>query len=214
MKHSQCPGPDGVAPAFFKMITQHTLPSLARVLQSLFDVGAVHVSWQHALVTPIHKGKGKPTDDVTHYRPVSITSIICRTFERVVNGQLLDFLEGTGYLSQSQHGLRHNRSCETALATLSHFVSNCIDNRTETDLVQLDLSNAFDTLDIGLLLRKVSGAGIQGFLLKWLSNFLSGRSQQVVYRVRGQHVDIGPTYFPRHLPPPPRLHQQHKGLGD
>ncbi|XP_040069634.1 uncharacterized protein LOC120842566 [Ixodes scapularis] len=135
IKHSQCPGPDGVAPAFFKMIMQHTLPSLARVLQSLFDVGAVPASWQHALVTPIHKGKGKPTDDVTHYRPVSITLIICRTFERVVNGQLLDFLEGTGYLSQSQHGCRHNRNCETALATLSHFVSNCIDNRTETDLV-------------------------------------------------------------------------------
>ncbi|KAM7313658.1 hypothetical protein ISCGN_003505 [Ixodes scapularis] len=76
-------------------------------------------------------------------------------------------------LEPSQHGFRHNRSRETALATLSHFVRNCIDNRTETDLVQLDLSNAFDTVDIGLLLRKVSGAGIQGFLLKGLSNLIS-----------------------------------------
>lgn len=123
------------------MIAQHTLPSLSKVLQALLDEGAVPATWRRALITPIHKGKGKSTDNVQHYRPVSLTSIICRTFERVVNAHLLDFVEHTGYLSQTQHGFRHNRSCETALATLSHFVSNNLDNRTETDLVQLDLSN-------------------------------------------------------------------------
>ncbi|KAM7313642.1 hypothetical protein ISCGN_003489 [Ixodes scapularis] len=74
------------------------------------------------------------------------------------------------------------KNCETALATLSHFVSNNLDNRTETDLVQLDLSNAFDTLDTGLLLKKVAKAGVQGSLLKWITNFLRDRSQRVVYR--------------------------------
>ncbi|KAL1445621.1 hypothetical protein MTO96_029133 [Rhipicephalus appendiculatus] len=55
---------------------------------------------------------------------------------------------------QVLHGFRRDRSCDTALATLNQIVSHNLDNRTETDLIQLDLSNAFDTLNISLLLDK------------------------------------------------------------
>ncbi|KAH7947378.1 hypothetical protein HPB52_011059 [Rhipicephalus sanguineus] len=54
--------------------------------------------------------------------------------------------------------------------------------RIASDLIQLDLSNAFDTLKISLLLDKVKESGIRGCLLRWLANILIGRSQRVVYR--------------------------------
>ncbi|KAL1471848.1 hypothetical protein MTO96_039676, partial [Rhipicephalus appendiculatus] len=78
----------------------------------------------------------------------------------------------------TKHGSRRDRSCDTALATLNQIVSHNLDNRTETDLIQLDLSNAFDTLNISLLLDKAKKSGIRGCLLRWLANFLIGRSQR------------------------------------
>lgn len=79
--------------------------------------------------------------------PVSITTLVCRTFERA-NSRLPDFLENTSHISPSQHGFRQNRGCETALATVSHYISNNMDNRVAMDLMQLDLVNAFDALNL------------------------------------------------------------------
>lgn len=53
-----------MVPSLFKMIAQHTLPSLAKVLLDLLDQGAIPPTWRRAVVTPIHKRKGKLTDDV------------------------------------------------------------------------------------------------------------------------------------------------------
>ncbi|KAL1430313.1 hypothetical protein MTO96_015139 [Rhipicephalus appendiculatus] len=175
---SPSPGPDGMAPTFFRLLAPQVLVSLCTVFQSLLDHGTVPASWKRALVTPVHKGKSKPSNDPENYRPISITPIICRTFERVLNSQLLDFLERTKFFPASQHGFRRDRSCDTALATLNQIVSHNLDNRTETDLIQLDLSNAFDTLNISLLLDKAKESGIRGCLLRWLANFLTGRSQR------------------------------------
>ncbi|KAH7976100.1 hypothetical protein HPB52_008641 [Rhipicephalus sanguineus] len=170
-----------MAPTFFRLLAPQVLVFLCTVFQSLLDHGTVPASRNRALVTPVHKGKSKPSNDPKNYRPVSITSIICRTFERVLNSQLLDFLERRKFFPASQHGFRRDRSCDTALATLNQIVSHNLDNRVETDVIQLDLSNAFDTLNISLLLDKAKEAGIRGCLLGWLANFLIGRSQRVLY---------------------------------
>ncbi|KAL1474015.1 hypothetical protein MTO96_021652 [Rhipicephalus appendiculatus] len=175
---SPSPGPDGMAPTFFRLLAPQVLVSLCTVFQSLLDHGTVPASWERALVTPVHKGKSKPSNDPKNYRPISITSIICLAFERVLNSQLLDFLERTKFFPASQHGFRRDRSCDTALATLNQIISHNLDNRTETDLIQLHLSNAFDTLNISLLLDKAKESGIRGRLLRWLANFLIGRSQR------------------------------------
>ncbi|KAL3170989.1 hypothetical protein MRX96_013887 [Rhipicephalus microplus] len=68
--------------------------------------------------------------------------------------QLLDFLEWTTLFPAPSHGFRRDRGCDTALVTLNQIVSHNLDNRTETDLIQLDLSNAFDILKILALLDK------------------------------------------------------------
>lgn len=99
---SQSPGPDHIAPIFFKTVAQHTLPSLTKVLQDLFDANAAPDACRRSLIAIVYKGKGKPTDEPQHYCPVSIMRIICRTFKRVVKKQLLDFLEHTSYFSNAQ----------------------------------------------------------------------------------------------------------------
>ncbi|XP_040075893.1 uncharacterized protein LOC115309781 [Ixodes scapularis] len=154
---SLSPGPDNFPPAFLRLLCPQVSPSLLSIFQSFLDTAAVPDLWKRALVTPIHKGKGKPVNDVSSYRPVSVTSILCRTFERMLNRTLLDYLSVNNILSSSQHGFRPGRSCETALATITHYISDALDDHTSTDLIQLDYSNAFDTLDHHLLLQKLTG---------------------------------------------------------
>ncbi|KAH7986064.1 hypothetical protein HPB49_026145 [Dermacentor silvarum] len=206
IKPSQNPGPDYIAPSFLKLIYPHVSYSLLLMFQSFMDNAFVPQKWKESFVTPVHKGRGKPTCEMSSYRPVSITSILCRTFERLVNRSIIAFLEQNRILASSQHVFRPNRSCETALATVAHYVSSNMDSGTPTDLIQLDLTNAFDTLDHAILVTKAAQAGLQGTLLLWLARFVVGRSQRVHYH--GSHSEsylalsgvpqgsvLGPTLF-------------------
>lgn len=134
-----------------------------------------------------------------------MTSILCRTFERLVNRSLLDYLIDSKTL-MSEHGFRPGRSCDTALATITHYISDGLDARTPTDLIQLDYSDVFDTLDHHLLIKKLAGGGVRGSMLRWVAHFLIGRSHRVVfhgstsddYRVPSavpQGSVLGPTLF-------------------
>ncbi|KAG0414895.1 hypothetical protein HPB47_007941 [Ixodes persulcatus] len=131
---SQSPGPDGIHPALLKAPGQQLAPLLARLFQQLLDTGCVPVPGKQAYVTPIYKGNGSPADKPESYRPISTTSVVCRTMERVLNSALHRYLNAHTLLSPAQHGFRPGRSCETALLTAVHQISDSMDKSTPCEL--------------------------------------------------------------------------------
>ena len=69
---------------------------------------------------------------------------------------------------------------ETQLVTLVHDLTSAMDKRTQTDMVILDFSKAFDRVPHRRLLRNLHHYGIRGHLHTWITDFLSGRTQNVV----------------------------------
>ncbi|KAH9374985.1 hypothetical protein HPB48_007851 [Haemaphysalis longicornis] len=177
----QNPGPDGIHPLIFKSAAPSMVHLLCSV-QKILDSGVTPDAWRIAQVSPVHKGHSAQTDVLSSYWPIANTSIVCRTFELVLNGEIQTHLEGHGLLSAAQHGFRRNRSCETALGARVHTVSAHLDERTLCELVQLDLSRAFDRLPHAALLSCIEMKGISGGLLSWISSFISNCTQRVVYQ--------------------------------
>ena len=56
----------------------------------MFNFGAVPNDWKKAIVKPIFK-KGSASDP-NSYKPISLTSVICKVFETIIKNQLLDYL--------------------------------------------------------------------------------------------------------------------------
>ena len=146
--------------------------------------GAVPKDWQHANVCPIYK-KGDPTSP-GNYRPVSLTSIPCKIMEHIISNQINRHLEHHKILTDAQHGFRQRRSCESQLvSTIGDFIS-AIEDKSQTDIVLLDFSKAFDKVSHRLLLHKLYHYGIEGHvLMNWIHAFLSNRTQEVI--VDGSH---------------------------
>lgn len=203
---SQGPGPDGIHPLILKCTIQSMAPLLCRMFQRIIDTGTAPDAWKLARVTPVYKGHGAQASLLSSYRPIASTSTVCRTFERILNKKIRSHLDNNNFLSPAQHGFRQNRSCETALGVLVHTLSAHLDNRTPCELVQLDLSRAFDRLPHPSVLASVNAKGISGTVLAWLASFLDNRMQRVVYRgaksassvVRAgvlQGSVLGPTLF-------------------
>ena len=150
-----------------------------------FSHGKIPESLKEQFITPIHKKDSKA--DPANYRPVSLTSHVIKVFERVIRNTLVEYLEGNFLLSAKQHGFRKGRSCLTQL--LAHYdnIVRNLNSGSETDVIYLDFSKAFDKVDHKLLLNKLKFYGIKGKLFTWIKEFLTNRKQIVT--VDGAHSE-------------------------
>ena len=128
-------------------------------------------------VTPIFK-KGSKSDG-KNYRPISLTSVICKVLETLVRKQLINHLHTNDLLSEHQHGFIAGRSCTTQLLEVLDEWTRVLDDGGTIDAAYMDFMKPFDTVPHHRLICKLEAYGVQAFLL--------GRRQRVV--VSGQHSE-------------------------
>ena len=98
--------------------------------------------WRQPDVTPIPRGP--PSSSVANYRPISITSVLSKVFERLVSVHLGRFMEGSGVLPITQFAYRKGLGTCDALLCVSHTLQSALESGQEARLVQIDFSAAFN----------------------------------------------------------------------
>jgi hypothetical protein len=168
---------DGVSMSFLKNFIHILAGPLRHFIQLSLDQGIVPVQLKIAKVIPIFKSGDKSKMD--NYRPISLLSNFSTILEKVVASRLINFLETNNLLSPSQFGFRKNHSTLHPLIHFMNFVTSAQNNKEHALAIFCDLCKAFDTVDHGLLLKKLSKVGVHGTELKWFENYLSERKQFV-----------------------------------
>ena len=113
-------------------------------------------------------------------RPISLTSVIIKVFERVICKQIVTFLISKGHLNPTQHGFRGGHSCLSALLSVFDDVIQLLSSGNNTvNMLYLDFPKAFDKVDHGVLLHKIKILCITGKLGVWLYHFLTGKNNFV-----------------------------------
>ena len=110
-----------------------------------------------------------------NYRPVSLTSICCKTMEHIVYWHIIEHLENHQILSDNQHGFRKHRSCETQLVNTIETVARSLDKKEQVDMLIL----AFDTVPHQSRINKMEHYGIKSNIHRWVSSWLTQRHQRV-----------------------------------
>ena len=111
-----------------------------------------------------------------NYRPVSLTSILCKSLQKIIRAHICQHLLQHSMLSPAQHGFLKNRSCLTNLLCFLDEVTRRLDEVKQVEVCYLDFSKAFDSVNHRLLLRKMETFGISGQIYRWLEDFLSRRT--------------------------------------
>ena len=115
--------------------------------------------------------------------------------------------DGTNILTDAQHCFRKRRSCDTQLILAVQDLANSLDDRTQSDVILLDFSKAFDKVPHARLLYKLTHYGISGTTQNWINDFLKNRTQRFVLEGSSSDVTVvtsgvpqgsilGPTYSP------------------
>ena len=99
--------------------------------------------------------------------------------ERCIGIQMEDYFEEKGILQEFQFGFRRNKSCISELLTLFDKLLKAKEQGKEISLLLFDLSAAFDTVDISILIKKLKIYGFNSTAMKWIESYLSERTQRV-----------------------------------
>ena len=178
-KNSTAPSADGLTIHQLK----HLGPLGISYLTDLFNLSYQHANlpaiWKHATILPILK-PGKPKDQGTSYRPISILCPASKVLEKLMLNRISTHL----HLANTQHGYRSGRSTVSALMPLAQqvvtgFNQRCPPRRTVT--MAVDFSQAFDTVDHTALLRDLPNTTLPANDIRWLFTYLRGRTASCSY---------------------------------
>ena len=171
-------GPDKVESRLLKDCATEMAPILCGIFRKSMDEGEVPNTWKEAHIIPIHKKGNKAI--MGNFRPVALTSVICKVFEKIVCTAILSFLTRNDLITQQQHGFVKGRSCQTNILLCLEKWTEMLDNGRSVDVAYFDYSKAFNKVSHRPLIIKLKAYGINGRLLAWLEAYLQDRKQRVV----------------------------------
>jgi ribonucleases P/MRP protein subunit RPP40 len=177
LKVDKCPGLDEIHPKLLYELRKQISGPLAKLFSNSLEYGVVPNDWKEAGVTPLFK-KGKKSDR-QNYRPVSLTSIVCKILESIIKDAMLMHLNKFSLIRDSQHGFTTGRSCLTNLLEFFEEVTFQIDESKPVDIIYLDFAKAFDKVPYQRLFKKLISHGVGGNILEWVKTWLTGRRQKV-----------------------------------
>ena len=188
IKPNKAPGPDSISGHVLK----HCSDSLSFPLSILFNksyrTSTFPDDWKNANVVPIHK-KGLK-NDVANYRPVSLTSLVMKIFEKCIRDEIYSLCKDK--ITPNQHGFLPNRSCNTQMVPFVNSLSLTLNCKGQSDVIYFDFAKAFDSVNHDIILRKLKNSfNIDGLLLNFVKNYLKDRKQRVI--IQNQFSSFAPV---------------------
>ena len=117
-------GPDNLHPILLRSCSSSLAYPLSVIFRQSLRDHCLPAPWKTSLVIPIFK-KGARYNPL-NYRPISLTSVICKCLERIISQQLTAYLEECSILSDNQYGFRSGRSTQDQLIQLFIVSSSAI----------------------------------------------------------------------------------------
>lgn len=181
--------PDGFPPIFLKSLREELSIPLQIIFETSLSSGYLPKAWKTSVVSPIHKSGNRSS--VNNYRPISLTSAICKVMESLIVDELSVYLLRNNLISVYQHGFIKNRfSCTQLIDSLDEW-TKALNDKKQVDVIHIDFVKAFDSICHRKLLMKLESFGINYELLTWIREFICGRRQCVmIENVCSQEVPV------------------------
>ena len=174
----RAPGPDGIHNNLLKHLPEDTLKILKEILNKIWISADFPQQWRAATVIPVPKPNKDHTDPLS-YRPIALTSCLCKVLERMINARLIWYLEKHRILDRSQCGFRKHRSTTDHLVSLERYLQDAFAQRQQAVGLFFDLEKAYETTWQYGIIRDLHRIGLRGRLPVFVSEYLRDRRIRV-----------------------------------
>lgn len=171
------PGPDMITGKLLRICADQLFGVFSDIFNCSLIEQRIPLTWKESVIVPV--AKVKATKEPNDFRPVALTSLIMKSFERLVKTFLTTAVQEK--LDPMQFAYRSSRGVEDATITLLYLVHKHLENsKTHARLLFADFSSAFNTIQPNILCSKLlSEFGLNPGLVRWIFDFLICRPQRV-----------------------------------
>ena len=178
IKTNKAPGPDGMHPLVLNKVRDSIVDPLLIIFQTSVRTKCVPDAWKIAHISAIYKKDNKHV--AGNYRPVSLTSIVCKLLESFIRDALVDYMKSNNFFTNKQFGFLKGRSTVLQLLKVIDRWTEILDSGGWVDAIYCDFRKAFDTVPHRRLLTVLEHYGVTDPVLSWVKSFLSDRKQKVI----------------------------------
>lgn len=173
----KAPGLDGILPEFITRTVRVTAEPLSKLYTACLRLSYFPDSWKKGRLIVIPKKEGVDMSQIKSFRPITLLSVPGKILERVIHQHLVNYLDDHAPLSRSQFGFVPGKSTADAL---DHVLCR-IRQRDSRYMLGLfiDIAGAFDNLNWGVLVNRLTAIGVPGHLIAILCSYLEARSVEL-----------------------------------
>ena len=156
------------------------LPPLTRLFKQVYEQVSVPDQWLVAKTIPVFKNKGE-SHKMENYRPIANLCSTSKIFEKLILKRINEIQEvnNEDITRNGQHGFKKNRSTLTLSLELQSIIARALDKDEFVLVASLDLSSAFDMVNIPLLLKRMRIIGLPHDVIDLVRVWLMNRSYYV-----------------------------------
>ncbi|GBM47347.1 putative RNA-directed DNA polymerase from transposon BS [Araneus ventricosus] len=183
LKSSLTVGVDNMPSFIIKECSEFLIYPLLVLFNLSLRTKVFPVAWKQTKIIPVFQ-KGD-AQNCKNYRPIAILSPFSKIFESIIHKKLYNQVKNL--ISTSQHGFIPKRLTTTNLFCLTDKIISSFESGSQLDVIYTDFSKAFDSIDFGILLKKLQGIGFHVNLIDWLLSYLCKRSLFVYFNNAVSH---------------------------
>ena len=178
----KAPGPDGIQPFILKKLGFRATERLVAIFRASYLLGKLPSAWLQSKVIFLPK-PGKDSYSVPRsFRPITLSSFLTKTLERVIYWHLVEGPLRTNPLSEHQHAFRKGRSTESALSFMTSQIESAFHSKGFALGVFLDIQGAFDNVSVESIINGMRAKGFPERTIKWYSYYLRHRTMETEYQ--------------------------------
>ena len=178
LKTDKTPVPGGAHPLILKELAGVLSKPITILFRKSLQNRRLPTFWKHSTVSVIFKSGVKGLAE--NYRPISLTSILCKMLESIIREHLVDHMLMNALFSDKQYGFIGGRSTALQLLRVFDEWTEAIDQGDDIDIIYMDYRKTFDTVPHMRLMEKVKGYGFTENIVAWIEDFLTERKQKVI----------------------------------
>ena len=176
LNNSTTMGNDGLDAMSCKIISSSIFRPLQHILNTSINTQTFCTKWKIGKLIPLLKNGTNEKLNMKSYRPISILPTVSKMMEKAIQMQLMQYMEESKQFNRNLHAYRNLVNTTTALLQLTDYSIEAADSGLITQIMMLDQSAAFDSVDFGILDGKMELYHFSENTRKWFRSYLSNRS--------------------------------------
>lgn len=151
---NKAPGFDLITPLILKQLPKKCITFLAAIFNATLRLAYFPKIWKVSEILMIHK-PGKSPHEASSYRPISLTPILSKLWEKIFLVRLKEQLDLCNIIPEHQFGFRKQHSTIEQMHRVHDKIRQCFEMKQYCSAAFLDVQQAFDRVWHKGLLFKV-----------------------------------------------------------